>query len=263
VNEIRYPNNAKKEVSVPDVALWTSFATGLRRVGLKLFADADVKVTEERAADLRILGLMLLARTLSNLQGALILLREKRIAEARILTRSCYENQFWVLGLLQDGDKFRSEMVHDEMKHKTARVQTLFEKRVELDDEIENKLRTWIRENKKWSDSKTLNPKGVALKGADQFYIFYQHLSLDAHPSIEALNRYFVQPDADGVPGIDVDPLIMPTEVIETINLLCLPVIGVFLGVSELLGSKETPPDLGAIAVEYKRLTEETGKVKA
>jgi hypothetical protein len=32
--------------------------------------------------------------------------------------------------------------------------------------------------------------------------MFNQHLSWDAHPSIEALNRYYVAPDAGGAPGM-------------------------------------------------------------
>jgi hypothetical protein len=60
---------------MPDVATWTSFAAALRQTGLNLFAGSNVRITEDGAADLKVLGLMLLARTLSNLKGALIMLR--------------------------------------------------------------------------------------------------------------------------------------------------------------------------------------------
>jgi hypothetical protein len=201
----------------------------------------------------------LLARTLSNLKGALIMLREDLIVEARVLARCCYENHYWVLGLLKDGEKFRSEMVQHEMKHKRMRMQTLFETRVGLNDDMEEKIRKWMRDNKQWSDAKTLDPKNVAMRRADQSYVFYQHLSWDAHPSVETLNRYYDPPNGDGIPGVDVGPATKPEQVVETLNLLCLPVIGVFLGVSELLGHTETPVEIGAVAAEYQRLTEETG----
>jgi hypothetical protein len=42
------------------------------------------------------------------------------------------------------------------------------------------------------------------------------------------------------------------------INLICLAVIGVFLGVGELLGQDNTPT--GRMAAEYKVLTERTGQ---
>ena len=88
--------------------------------------------------------------------------------------------------------------------------------------------------------------------------MFYQHLSWDAHPSIETLNRYYEPQDADGAPGIDVEPVVRDADVIEMLNLTCLAVIGVFLGVGELLGQDNTPT--GTIAAEYKALTELTGQ---
>ena len=176
-------------------------------MALDFFSSTNVTITEDGAADIRILGLTLLCRTLSNLQGALILLREKRIVEARTLARSCYENQFWVLGLVKEGEKFRRAMLHDAMRHKTEHAQTIFDIKAELQEDVEERLREWMRKNKKWTESKTLNPKGVALRGVDRSYIFYQHLTLDAHPSIDTLSRYYERPDADGRPGIDVEPL--------------------------------------------------------
>jgi hypothetical protein len=82
------------------------------------------------------------------------------------------------------------------------------------------------------------------------------HLSWDAHPSIETLNRYFEPPDADGAPGIDVNPVVRDSEVIEMLNLMCLAVIGVFFGVGELVGQDDEPT--GGMAAEYMALTEHT-----
>lgn len=90
-------------------------------------------------------------------------------------------------------------------------------------------------------------------------YIFYQHLSWDAHPSIETLSRYFEPPDADGAPGTDVYPAVRNVEVIEMLNLMCLAVIGVFLGVGELLGQDNTPT--GEMAAEYDGLTKLSGQI--
>lgn len=45
---------------------------------------------------------------------------------------------------------------------------------------------------------------------------------------------------------------------IEVLNLMCLAVIGVFMGVAELLGQDSTPT--GKIAAEYAALTERTGQ---
>lgn len=245
---------------VPNVETWMAFAVGLRRVGLELFGSSQIKVTEHGAADLKVLGLLLLARTLSNLKATLSLLRENQIVEARTIARNCYENQYLVLGLLKDGDEFRSEMVAHEMRHKRERMQFLFNTEIDLDESMELKIRNWLRANKQWADAKTLNQKGVAMRGAIQSYVFYQALSADSHPSVDTLNRYYVAPDIDGVPGIDIEPVVKPDEVVETLIFVCLPVIGVFLGVSELLGINETPPFIGKVAEEYRYMTEATGQ---
>jgi hypothetical protein len=103
-----------------------------------------------------------------------------------------------------------------------------------------------------------LDLKAVCERAQNESYMFYQHLSWDAHPSIETLNRYFEPPDANGAPGIDVGPVVRDAEVIEMLNLMCLAVIGVFLGVGELLGQDNATT--GKMAAEYKALTESTGQ---
>jgi hypothetical protein len=244
---------------VPTVETWTQFVRRLRQIGLDMFNSSDVKVMEERAADLKVLALMLLARTLSNLQGVLVLLREKRIVEARTITRCCYEDHLWVNGLVRGGKKFRSEMVHHEMKHKRITMKTIAQYQVEQEEDVEKKIRDWMRTTKKWESSKTLTPGDVAKDTGDQSYLFYQLLSLDAHPSVETLNRYYEEADADGRPGIDVDPAIKEDEIMETLLLLSVPVLGVLMGVSNLLG-KEAPGLRQAADDEYPRLMRETLK---
>ena len=86
--------------------------------------------------------------------------------------------------------------------------------------------------------------------------MFYQHLSWDAHPSIQTLNRYYQPADASGAPGIDLCPVVQDAEVVEMLNLMCVAVIGVFLGVGELLGQDNAPT--GKMADEYKALSERT-----
>ena len=115
-----------------------------------------------------------------------------------------------------------------------------------------------MREHKEYEDSPTLDPKEVCERAGNESYIFYQYLSWDAHPSIETLNRYYDSPDADGIPGIDVNPRVRDAEIIEMLNLICLAVIGVFLGAAELQGQNTAPT--GAMAAEFQTLTELSGQ---
>ena len=239
-------------------AEWLDFAKRLRSVGMGIFGGTPVKITEQGSADIRIVGLMLLARTLSNLKAAIALTEGGLIVEAKVIARCCFENSYWVGALVKEGDKFRASMVQHEMKHKRMRAQTIFSTTGGLEGEIGDKLRQWMRDHKQYEDSPTLDPKAVCARAENKSYMFYQHLSWDAHPSVETLNRYYDPPDADGAPGIDVDPVVRDAEVIEMLNLMCLAVVGVFLGVADLLGQDSTPT--GALAAEYKTLTERTGQ---
>ena len=240
---------------------WLDFAKRLHPVGVDIFGATPVKITEQGSADIRIIGLMLLARTLGNLNAAIALTEGGFIVEAKVIARCSFENSYWVGALVKEGDKFRTSMVQHEMKHKRMRAQTIFSTTAKTDglgDEIGSKLRHWMRDHKGYEDSPTLDPKAVCDRAENESYMFYQHLSWDAHPSIETLNRYYEPPDAEGAPGIDVSPVIRHAEIIEMLNLMCLAVVGVFLGVGELLGQDNVPT--GKMAAEYKTLTQRTGQ---
>jgi hypothetical protein len=239
-------------------AKWLDLAKRLLPVGMDIFGKASVKITEAGSADVRIIGLMLLARTLSNLKAAIALTEGGFVVESKVVARCCFENSYWVGALVKEGDKFRASMVQHEMKHKRMRAQTIFATTGGLKGAIGDKLRQWMRDHKEYEDSPTLDPKAVCERAENASYMFYQHLSWDAHPSIETLNRYYDPPDADGAPGIDVTPVVRDGEVIEMLNLMCLAVITVFFGVTEVLRQDNTPT--GIIAGEYKALTEHTGQ---
>lgn len=238
-------------------AKWFDFANRLHSIGIDIFGATPIKITEERSADIRIIGLLLLARTLSNLKAAIALSESGFIVEAKVVARCCFENSYWVGALVCEGDKFRTSMVQHEMKHKRMRAQTIFSTTAKADGlagDVSDKLRQWLRDHKEYEESPTLDPKAVCERAKNESYIFYQHLSWDAHPSLETLNRYFEPPDASGAPGIDVSPRARDAEIIEMLNLMSLAVITVFLGVGELLGQDNV--SIGQMAAEYTALTE-------
>jgi len=232
---------------------WLDFAARLRNVGLSIFSRSKVTVTDQGSADVRVLGLMLLARTLSNLRAALHLVDGSFIVEAKVIARCCFENSYWVGALVKEGDKFRSAMLHHEMKHKRMRAKTLFATAEGLKGDMRDKLRGWMKEHEQYEESPTLDPKGICERAENESYMFYQYLSWDAHPSIETLNRYYVAPDSEEVLGLDVNPAVRSTEVVEMLNLMCLAVLGVFFGVGDLLGHDNA--QTGAMAAEYRELT--------
>ena len=94
-----------------EIGEWRAMARDLMQAGHDIFATADVQVTEKGYADEKYLALTLLARTMSNFRGALLLLDNRRVIEGRIITRCCLENSFWVAGLVEEGEKFSREML--------------------------------------------------------------------------------------------------------------------------------------------------------
>ncbi|MET4359118.1 hypothetical protein ABIC08_009095 [Bradyrhizobium sp. RT9b] len=123
-------------------------------------------------------------------------------------------------------------MIQDEQKRRASRGQLLFEKQIQLDAEVEKKLRDWMRPRKHWHDSKTLNPKGVNDGGSfDGAYLFYAELSVDAHPGLETLSRYLAR---DNDAQLDFEPKINLEEVIASPP--CYSLLTVLVGVDQLLG---------------------------
>jgi hypothetical protein len=175
---------------------WTTLAADVRTVWVSICATADVPVTAKGFADEKVLAMMLLARTVSNLKGALLLIGGKQIVESRTITRCCLENLYWTVGLAEQGEAFVRMMRDDEMSHRKAQGQSIFGTEIELEASVEARLRAFMKDtNGKFATSKTLSPKQVAQIRTDfeKTYIFYGQLSSDAaHPSVSALNRYAV-----------------------------------------------------------------------
>jgi hypothetical protein len=249
-----------------DIPAWTALAEKLRKTGLDIFATASVLITEKGFADEKVLALTLLARTLSNLKTTLLLLREKQIVEARTITRCCYENLYWVIGLAEEGEVFVRKMQRDEMTHRKQRGKFMFEIGITLETDIEDQLREWLRNtNKVFAKSEVLYPKQVAaLSDIGRSYIFYCQLSSDAaHPSVTALNRYVIPDTADEVGGIDVDPIVHDEEIEETLELLCQAVMGVCVAVNQIIGGTNGGSVLDGLADQYVALSNKSASKAA
>src|SRR5579871_2305474 len=82
------------------LADWKAHCSDIVRCSDRIF-QTEVKITDKGFADPQFLALALLARTISNLKGAVILLDALRIVEARTITRSCFENLYWTVGLAE------------------------------------------------------------------------------------------------------------------------------------------------------------------
>jgi hypothetical protein len=243
------------------IEAWTTLAADIRDTSLEIFATANVAITAEGFADEKFLALTLLARTVSNTKGAMVLLDANRIVEARVITRCCLENFYWTIGLAEEGKTFVDKMRDDEMSHRKAQGQTIFAKNIQLEEDVRIRLRAYMKENKRFDGARTLSPKQVAEIRSDfeKTYIFYSQLSSDAaHPSVTALNRYSVAGSEFVSPGFDVEPVVKDEEVTETLEYLCMAAIGVGIGVNQILGGTTGGNVLNSVAERYIVLSNRT-----
>ena len=128
------------------------------------------------------------------------------------------------------------------------------------DAEWQQKLRAFLASlGRGQTKRKSLDPKRVAalgplLKG----YVYYSQLSNDAaHPTVTALQRYLGRSHENGEPirTIDIDPLVSPKERRQTLLMACEALLGVCIGVMEILNLQPIIYDeLAALVREYQAL---------
>jgi hypothetical protein len=243
---------------VPDdsnLASWFSLANKLLDIGYEIAVSAgpEIQRNDDHAGDIRLMAVSLIARSLSNMRGTLAMVNAKRLVEARVLARCILENQFWLAGFTNEPDKFRKVIVDDNLNRRGSKGRTLFETG-EMPDHIEEKLRQWMRDNKRWKTSKSVTPKQVARDAQiGDAYVFYELLSSDAHPTLFTLNRYVVSTDGREITGIDLDPEPTGEELAETTGLGCFGLVNVLVGGCTILRS-EAAERVDELAREYLRL---------
>jgi len=105
----------------------------LGQLAFKIAGQVDLKITEHKLLDPKLLALGLLCRTLSNFKGAVRLVEERLLVEARVLTRCCFENLFMIGGLYSQGLEFAKAIKADDVAGRRLRTkfieenETLFE----------------------------------------------------------------------------------------------------------------------------------------
>jgi Family of unknown function (DUF5677) len=138
----------------------------------------------------------LLCRTISNFEGVIALAKLGLIVEARTLTRCCYENLFFIVGLIEKGEEFVSAMYHDELASIRSRGNFLLETQPQENNEMLEKFGKGLKEpleemKRRWPKAKFLNPKNAAKSSVIvDAYLLYGQFSADAaHQSLSALKR--------------------------------------------------------------------------
>jgi hypothetical protein len=222
-----------------------SFSDELVGIAIETVGASNVSISNLGARDPKIVSLALLCRTISNFKGAILLVREGFVVEARTLTRSCYENLIWAAALNERGSEFVADMLNDDAASRKAIGQITLKLSgrtgANNDDDDARTLRDLIRQSEsRFPDSKKLHVDKTALGSAVELaYATFGQLSLEAaHPTITAIGRH-LHSELDGDVRhlvIDVVPDISERQLLRTIWWSCDALLGVAIASNEIVG---------------------------
>lgn len=236
------------------IDLWYEYAERLIHLSHNVMARANVQVTENGGRDIKVISLLLLCRTRSNLKGVLLLLKAQRIVEARIVARCIIENQLFAGAIKDKGEKFIDTMERSHIGNRRKMGQALANNGIK--DELKEKLFNYLRNTKNQQQRDSISPKEVAKGGpVEGAYLFYQQLSADAgHLGFDTLERYFSASPEDGIITVDVEPLIHDDEIEETLNFSCMAMLCILIVAIDLSEIETFQEDIQEITEQYKKI---------
>ncbi|MDD3182248.1 MAG: hypothetical protein PHD48_05540 [Alphaproteobacteria bacterium] len=213
------------------------------------------------AADPKALVLALLARSMSNTHGAIVMVDQTLIVEARSLVRLVYENMFYVAALHQKGVEFVKQLKAEEMATRRLRAQNLLElAKPDGKQDWEENLRSLLREQKGGTTTKGLTPKVIAGMGPTcKGYLIYSQLCADAgHPTAESLSRYLREIKVDGkhqrLLELNYKAPATEEEMSQTLDWVCSALIGVIIGVNEMFGGSSANDSINQMVASYQTM---------
>jgi hypothetical protein len=242
-----------------DAALWLGYLDRIIACGEGIAETARIKDD-----DARVLAACLLARSISTARVVVHLIGLDHVVEARMLTRSIFENGFCLYRLAQeDGGTFAREMFADEAFYRRVRGQTMLKEEQAsevIGEEGQSRIQAIV---KQWPQK---NPNAAPLKPQkvisdteiSSASVIYQLLSSDAaHPSITALRRHVVE--STGTKGFSLKPRIKAGEAMQTAVLASLALHIVCIAANDAFGRTTGGERLERLIAEYDELAARTG----
>jgi Family of unknown function (DUF5677) len=236
-----------------------AYVQRLMDVGIAVVADAKVEVGERWAKEPKVIALALLCRTLGNLKGAVLLLQQRMLVEAQVLTRCCVENLICVGALSHASDAFVDELIRADAHSKKKLVKSVIKtyaediertksvvrlkevvKAIEASHPKTNQLNT-----QKLSEN---NPVGAS-------YLQFSVLSERAvHVSASSLGRHLGR-ELDGKQvflKVDIAPESSEESIVSLQLELLGTVLGVVVGVNEIVGGTEPGRELNTLMKNFE-----------
>jgi len=234
----------------------STLTISLRFREIHIIAGAKVEIGQEWARNPKVIALTLLSRSLGNLKGAVSMVHQNLVVEARALTRCACENLICLGGLAVRGTEFVNDLVLDEAASRKRKGKLLLEdaESQNLGDVME-KLRGYLAAlEQKHPKVKGLNMRQTAeASPLRQAYVWFVMLSGDAtHVSATSLNRYLIR-EREGDTmylRVDVAPEPRVEEMYDTVEILCAMLLGVCVAANDVLGGTPVGVVLRSMADE-------------
>ena len=238
------------------------YSEKLMSAAIAVVGAAKVELDGERARHPKIVGLAILCRSISNFRASLLLAQQRHVMEARALGRSLYENLLWIGALRERGSAFVQDMLKDEAFNRqslaeyTLKITNKHGADVNSPDSLT--LRSLTKDiGKRFPESEKLNASKTAAEGAVEIaYVEYLRLSLDGvHCSVTALGRHLTREritENHTELVITVEAKTTDKEMFSAILDSCRALIGVAVGVNELLGFTSESGRLATLVAEFE-----------
>lgn len=196
------------------------------------------------------LGLLVLHRVNSLIQGAIIMLERGMVVEAKTLTRSLLECAFVLAGLLERPEEVRAMLISDEDAAMKGQANVILKSGAASDAKaLEDRI-------KEFGNVRCLPIGELAGLGLlKSLYLQYRVLSNDAvHPSGKSLRRHMnVAADGKSWGGYKFGPG-NDDEIAETAYLIFLIGVPVGLAFQQMISDKENNDRMGEIINKNDKL---------
>ena len=235
---------------------WFDMAENFSEIGQRVVIRAMSE--GHGASDPRAYGTALLLRTLQSYQAAIMLCSQGLATEARMLTRSCFENAFCIAALVKDPAKLVTALQDDDKAAKKAQAKFLVEdpaRMANLRPEAQKRLQKFASTvDQQWGKVRQLaideTAKSTALREA---YLFYRVLSNDScHPSASSLSQHIVvMPDGHWDYQMGPAPA---DRIADTLNMACHAIMSALVAFTELVHDADGNREVAAAVDAYCRV---------
>ena len=237
---------------------WFNLAESLSGC-LQSIAMRAVDTVRGKSLAPKVLATLLLLRSNSMMQAAILLIERGMAVEAKIMIRGILENTFCVAALHEKSDEFIKLFQDDDAASRRAQIKFILEHGlIGQDSERNKRLESLLSEIEKGQKNLLISHLSGLGVLKDQ-YLMYRVLSNDsAHPSATSLLRHMVvAEDRSNWVGYSFS-VAEDNEITEVLDYLLLAAIPLGVGVTQVIEDKVGNAELGKLTDKLETIKKQS-----